>query len=130
MRLAAALGLAAISVMLIPAPAPAQVVDRMLVIYGDDPCPTNKEGDEIVVCQRRPEGDRYRIPKELRPPSQSPENQSWAARSEATLSAGAATGAGSCSSVGPAGWTGCWAEQMRQAKRERKEAEKDRRDRP
>jgi hypothetical protein len=35
------------------------------VVYGEEACPKAEEG-EIVVCARRPEGDRYRIPKELR----------------------------------------------------------------
>ena len=30
-----------------------------LVVYGDDPCPRSA-GDEIVVCARRPENERYR----------------------------------------------------------------------
>ena len=120
----------ALAGMAIPAlPAKAQIIDRVLVIYGDDPCPTNKEGEEIVVCARKPESERYRIPKELRPPSQSPDAQSWSARSQATLDGGA-TGTGSCSTVGGGGWTGCWTEQMRAAKKERQAEAKERRDRP
>jgi hypothetical protein len=110
-------------------PAQAQVIDRVLVIYGDDPCPTNASGDEIVVCARRPESERYRIPKELRPRSQSPEATSWAARSQSTLDSGA-SGTGSCSTVGGGGWTGCWAEQMRAAKKERQAKAAERREEP
>ena len=36
-----------------------------LVVYGNDPCPRSKD-DEIVVCARQPESERYRIPRELR----------------------------------------------------------------
>jgi hypothetical protein len=98
----------------------AQQTDRVLVLYGNDKCPTNANGEQIVVCTRRPEGERYRIPKELRSPIIiTPENQSWAAKANDTLNAGAATGAGSCSAVGAGGWTGCWAQQMRDAKRQR-----------
>ena len=102
-------------------PVAAQQMDRALVIYGGDKCPTNAAGEEIVVCYRRPEGERYRIPKELRTPIEiTPENRSWAAKANETLSAGAATGIGSCSAIGAGGWSGCWAQQMRAAKAERR----------
>jgi len=101
------------------APALAQKTDRVLIIFGNDKCPTNASGDEIIVCARRPESERYRIPKELRARSQSPDSQSWAVRSQSALATGR-TGAGSCSNAGAGGWTGCWAEQMRAAKAEKK----------
>jgi hypothetical protein len=106
---------------LMPAlPVAAQQADRVLIIFGNDPCPTNASGEEIVVCARRPESERYRIPKELRPRSQSPDAKSWAVRSQAALDTGR-TGTGSCSATGAGGWTGCWAEEMRQARQEAKE---------
>ena len=37
----------------------------VLYTFGDEPCP-EPQGDEIIVCAQRPEGDRYRVPKELR----------------------------------------------------------------
>lgn len=102
------------------APALAQQADRVLVIFGNDRCPTNASGEQIVVCSRRPEGERYRIPKEMRTPIViTPENQSWAAKANDTLNAGAASGIGSCSASGPGGNLGCWAQQMRAAKRQR-----------
>lgn len=107
--------------------AQAQRAERVLVIFGNDACPTSPSGDEIIVCARRPESERYRIPKELRPRSQAPESQSWAVRSQSALSTGR-TGIGSCSATGAGGWTGCWAQQMREAKEEAKqkaEAERD-----
>ncbi len=104
------------------APAFAQQQDRVLVIYGDDKCPTNTSGEQIVVCSRKPEAERFRIPKELRAPLViTPQNESWAARANSTLNAGAVTGTGSCSAVGAGGWTGCWAQQMRAAKAERRQ---------
>ena len=112
--------LAIAPLMLIPSPAKAQRSERVLVIFGNDPCPTNGSGDEIIVCARRPEAERYRIPKELRPPSQSPDAQSWAVRSQSALDAGR-TGTGSCSATGAGGWTGCWTQQMRAAKEEAKQ---------
>lgn len=101
-------------------PALAQQADRVLVIFGNDKCPTNASGEEIVVCSRRPESERYRIPKELRTPIIiTPENQSWAAKANDTLDAGAGSGIGSCTASGPGGGIGCWAQQMRNAKRQR-----------
>lgn len=115
--------------LLVPSPAPAQRMERVLVIFGDDKCPTDSSGDEIVVCARRPESERYRIPKEVRPRTQSPQSQSWAVRSQSALSTGR-TGTDSCSAVGAGGWTGCWAEQMRAAKAEAKQKAADERDVP
>ena len=84
-----------------------------VIVYGNDPCPRGS-GDEIVVCARRPDNDRYRIPEELRREGQ-PESESWAARAESLETIGD-TGIQSCSTVGPGGFTGCWAEMMRQAR--------------
>ena len=114
---------AALAALIIPAlPATAQQQDRVLTIYGDDKCPTNTSGEQIVVCSRKPEAERFRIPKELRSPLViTPQNESWAARANSTLNAGAATGTGSCSAVGSGGWTGCWAQQMRATKAERRQ---------
>jgi hypothetical protein len=113
----------------LPTPVSAQRAERVLVIFGNDQCPTNASGDEIIVCARRPETERYRIPKEVRPRTQSPQSQSWAVRSQSAMSAGR-TGTGSCSAVGSGGWTGCWAEQMRAAKAEAKQKAADERDVP
>ncbi len=118
--LSLALGSAFIAMSLLATPALAQQTDRVLILYGSDKCPTNASGEQIVVCTRRPEGERFRIPKELRSPIViTPENQSWAAKANDTLNAGGASGTGSCSAVGGGGWTGCWAQQMRDAKRQR-----------
>ncbi len=77
-----------------------------LVIFGNDRCPTNADGDEIVVCVRRPEAERFRIPLELREVAPDPENESWAARSQSALGVND-NGIGSCSTVGPGGQSGC-----------------------
>ena len=89
-----------------------------LVVYGADPCPRGV-GDEVVVCVRRREGDRYRVPEELREGPRGPENESWAARVQSVEYVGR-TGIQSCSPVGPGGFTGCWAEMMRQAREDRR----------
>ena len=97
----------------------AQTRTSVIEVFGNDPCPASGP-DEIVVCARQPESERYRIPKELRTPIIiTPENQSWAAKANDTLDAGAGSGVGSCTASGPGGGIGCWAQQMRNAKRQR-----------
>lgn len=100
----------------IAVPAHAQLNnDRVLTIFGSDPCPKD------TICVRAPESERYRIPKQFRQPTTiAPENQAWAARAQGTLDAGAKTGTGSCTAVGPGGWTGCYQQQMRAARAELK----------
>ncbi|KQM96918.1 hypothetical protein ASE78_11405 [Sphingomonas sp. Leaf25] len=100
-------------------PAAAQVQNGTLVIYGNDKCPTNTNGEEIVVCVRRSEQERFRIPKELRELEVTPENESWAMRAEANQNVGA-TGTGSCSTVGPGGQTGCFVQRANAARAERR----------
>ena len=88
-----------------------------LIIYGNDPCPRG-QGNEIVVCARRPENDRFRIPPNLRGDPNDPANQSWARRAQSLEYAGRA-GIGSCSPTGPGGWTGCFNQIVREARAER-----------
>ncbi|WP_447728026.1 hypothetical protein [Sphingomonas koreensis] len=111
-----------------PLPAFAQnaAQNGVLVIYGDDKCPTNADGDEVVICVRRPAEERFRIPKELRGQDVTPQNESWAVRQQDALSVGG-TGIGSCSSVGPGGGIGCSTREIQAGKAEadaRKRAEK------
>lgn len=109
------------------APAAAQQASGVLLIYGNDKCPTNKDGDEIVVCQRLDESERFRVPKDLRDAEVKPQNESWAVRQQDALTTGA-VGTGSCSTVGASGSTGCFVQQATQARRERrkqKEAEQN-----
>jgi hypothetical protein len=88
-----------------------------LIVYGSDPCPQSTP-EEIVVCARRPEDDRYRIPEPLRGSGRVTE-QSWAANARSLEMVGR-TGIQSCSTVGPGGFTGCWNEMMRQAREDRR----------
>ena len=92
---------------------------NQLIIYGDDPCPEST-GDEIVVCARKAEGERYRIPQALRE-SSSPENRAWTDRVLAYETVGR-TGAQSCSPTGAGGWTGCASKLINQAYAEKAEA--------
>jgi len=100
-------------------------VNGVLVIYGNERCPTDRNGNEIVICERRSAQEQFRVPKELREFQITPENQSWAKQAEGTLSAGS-VGIGSCSAVGPGGSLGCSQQSFRAAKadnQERKKAE-------
>jgi hypothetical protein len=97
--------------------APAQ--ERVLTIFGEDKCPAN------TICVVAPEADRFRIPKELRPASANPQNQSWAVRSRSTLDTGSASPT-ACQSASASNGSGCWAEEMRKARADakaKKEAE-------
>jgi len=77
---------------------------NQLIVYGDDPCPPSS-GDQITVCARKDEGERFRIPEALRE-SRSPQNEAWNTRVIAYETVGK-TGALSCSPAGAGGWTGC-----------------------
>ncbi|HEX6376203.1 MAG TPA: hypothetical protein VFZ91_10835 [Allosphingosinicella sp.] len=88
-----------------------------MIVYGDDACPPSTD-DTIVVCARKPEGERYRIPEALRGDPNDPQNQAWADRATALEYAGRA-GIGSCSTVGPGGASGCYEQLARQARAER-----------
>ena len=104
LSLAAAAGLAA-GFAALPAPALAQQARTSeIIVYGTDPCPRSTD-DEVVVCARKPEGDRYRIPERLRVSGSRQSRQSWAANAKSFETVGA-TGINSCSAVGPAGHTG------------------------
>ncbi|MEX0342667.1 MAG: hypothetical protein AB3N06_08775 [Erythrobacter sp.] len=85
---------------------------NMVIVYGDDECPQST-ADQIVVCARKAENERYRIPQNLRF-SDSPENQSWAERVERFEMAGD-FGTMSCSPTGAGGFTGCTQEMINAA---------------
>jgi len=115
---------AATAAALVPAPAAAQGVQqeriRRVIVYGRDPCPRAASPDEVVICARRPDTERYRIPEELRDDADDdPESTSWAVRAEALEYVGR-TGIQSCSTVGPGGVSGCWNELVRAWRRDRR----------
>lgn len=103
------------------APAAAQEVDEarvnQVIVYGDDSCPQSSE-DEIVICARLPDDDRFRIPDNLRGNPNDPANQSWVNRA-VELSYVGRTGIGSCTPVGPGGMIGCNQQLIQQARAER-----------
>ena len=103
-------------------------VNGVLVLYGNERCPTNNDGDEIVVCERRSAEEQFRVPKELSNFEITPQNQSWAARAQGVMDTGSGVNTiGSCSTVGAGGATGCFAQQARAARAERKARQADER---
>lgn len=84
---------------------------RTVMVFGDDPCPVANNPDEIIVCARRPEDERYRIPKELRDAERAEkiarEDNVGAQRNDLVSGRASASGIGSCSASGAAGVTGC-----------------------
>jgi len=100
--------------------APAQAADPperviTLVVYGDDPCPTDAgKEDEIVVCARKPEAERYRIPKALREKAEPVGGPGWASQVALMQQAGQAITPNSCSPNGSYGFTGCVQAMLRQ----------------
>ena len=121
-----AAGLAfALPLLAVPAPAVAQNGGTIseIIVYGTDPCPRSTD-DEVVVCARKPEGERYRIPERLRSSGTRQQRESWANRAIAFETYGK-TGINSCSPVGAAGFTGCSQQLINQAFKERKEQSSD-----
>lgn len=101
-------------------------VNGVLVLYGNQRCPTNKDGAEVTVCVRRGAEEQFRIPKELRNFQVTPENEAWAAREKGVLSEGTgANSIGSCSVVGPGGQSGCFNQSVRRNRAENRERAKE-----
>ncbi|WP_294197370.1 hypothetical protein [uncultured Sphingomonas sp.] len=94
-------------------------VNGVIVLYGNERCPTDNNGNEVVVCTRRPAEEQFRIPKELRNFEVTPENENWAAREQANRDVGT-VGVGSCSTVGAASATGCITQNATRWKKERR----------
>lgn len=101
-----------------------------IVVFGDDPCPQSDDPEEIVVCARLPEGDRFRIPKRFRDerPEDAPAAMAWGSRVDAMNDLTRFTRPNSCSAVGSGGQTGCTAAMLSQwfaERRAMKAAEKE-----
>lgn len=91
---------------------------NMVIVYGDDSCPVST-ADEITVCARKDEGERFRIPAPLRF-SDDPENVAWTQRVERYETIGD-FGALSCSPTGAGGFTGCTQQLIEAAYGEKRE---------
>src|SRR3954465_2319630 len=125
-RLLLAVLAAATSVSAVAAPADrclriAQERVNALIVYGNDPCPRGN-GDEIVVCARKPESERYRIPESVRIDPNHPANRTWADRAQSLEYAGR-SGIGSCSPVGAGGASGCFNQLVPRARAERAQSD-------
>lgn len=119
-RLLLAFAAAGVGALALPADAQnAELRTREIIVFGNDPCPRSTD-DEVVVCARRPEAERYRLPEALRPSGPPQLSQSWAQRSKALATVGA-TGPGTCSGVGPGGTDGCALREISQGMAERQE---------
>jgi hypothetical protein len=125
------LSFALLSLLAVPALAPdstaaAGTPERTtaLVVYGNDPCP-KAHGDDIVVCARRPEDERYRIPKALRRNRNALSETSLATRFADVEEQTRYTRPNSCSVVGTGGQTGCFEAMIRQWRAERREAQSE-----
>jgi hypothetical protein len=90
---------------------------NQLIVYGDDPCPESTD-EQINVCARLEDKERFRIPTNLRDNPNDPVNQAWGARAVELQYVGRA-GIGSCSTTGPGGMIGCYNDLIRQARAER-----------
>lgn len=81
--------------------------------------PPDESNEEIVVCARRREQQRYRVGQEFspvelerQPPNSVRERAKWIEEGD--------SGTGSCSSVGPGGWTGCMQKSWKKARQQKK----------
>ena len=94
-------------------------INGVLTLFGNERCPTNANGEEIVICVRRSAQEQYRVPKELREFVVTPENESWAAKAQGVMDTGVGVSSiGSCSAVGPGGASGCFGQRVRESRAE------------
>jgi hypothetical protein len=120
----AATAAAMAGVAVLPAPAAAQQNSvAQIIVYGTDPCPRSTD-DQVVVCARRPESERYRIPEKYRPSGTRQQQEAWANKAKVIETVGA-TGINSCSPVGPGGYTGCLTRVIKEAREQRQQQAED-----
>jgi hypothetical protein len=101
--------------------APAAGNDQIseIIVYGNDPCPRSTD-DDVVVCARKPESERYRIPERLRQGGAIQSRQAWAARAR-SFEINTRRGINSCDAVGPSGQSGCLQRIIDEARSEQRE---------
>lgn len=117
-----ALGVATLS----SGPAQAQQADRIIDIYGNDRCPASN-GQQIVVCRKHPETERFRIPKDLRDTEREPQAAGGNVNAVAAVNTTGGTGVqiNSCNAIGAGVNAGCtkqgldaWKAQQRAQKKQ------------
>ena len=99
-----------LALLAIAAEAPQEPPTRIqtLVVYGKDACPRSSD-EEVVVCARLPESERYRIPKSLRgKPANAARDGSWAGTAKVLEMVSRQGIPNSCSPIGSYGQTGCF----------------------
>ena len=96
-------------------PSAGETRTSMIEVFGNDPCPKG-HGDEIVVCSRLPENERYRIPKRFRdrPHDLNGASEAWGAKVEQIEAVTRFTMPGGCSTSGPDGQSGCMQKALHQ----------------
>jgi hypothetical protein len=102
-------------------PEPAAPRERFehLLVFGNDACPQSTE-EQINVCARLPESERYRIPKRFRQLKKGDAaSRSWGDRVRTLETVSRFGRPNSCSPVGSGGQTGCLQQFLRQAREER-----------
>lgn len=92
------------------------------IVYGNDTCEPSTDPNEIVVCMRMDEQERYRIPEKLRSDPNTIANTSWTERVRSMERVGN-FGTDSCSPVGAGGFTGCTQSLVQNAYAEKKNNE-------
>jgi hypothetical protein len=100
-----------------PSARPEDVKVNQLIVYGEEKCPPSTD-EEITVCARLPEDERFRIPPNLRGDPNAPANEAWAVKAQELEYVGR-SGIGSCTPIGPGGGIGCFQQLVREAKAER-----------
>ncbi len=104
----------------VSAATPAEDKVNQLIVFGDDPCPPSTD-DQITVCARKNESERFRIPAPLRDKPNASSNQAWTERVKAYETVGI-TGINSCSPIGAGANSGCLSRLISAAYAERKQA--------
>jgi len=92
-----------------------------IIVYGNDPCPRSTDS-EVVVCARKPETERFRIPERLRNGGARQSRQAWANRAR-NFEVATRTGVSTCDAIGPSGQSGCLQRMIDQARAETRESE-------
>lgn len=104
----------------LPAAAQTAPINGIVYLYkATDRCPTDSNGNEIVVCVRRSPNEELRIPKDLRDKTLKPEYRSFAARNAENTANTADVGNLACSNTGIGGAAGCTGQLYDSWRRER-----------
>ncbi len=95
--------------------------EKLIIVYGNEACPKSPDPNEIIVCSRRPEEERYRIPEAVRGDVGKPGASRKGLVQEAAGGAGGSIG--SCTPIGPGGGTGCNQQIQDRYRAEKREAQ-------